>query len=60
MATGAHGVNLLRGKYLLPDSLLAVYAGLATGQGTPGWLRALADAQFLDAIYTRELIKSLS
>jgi glycosyltransferase involved in cell wall biosynthesis len=60
MATGAHGVNLLRGKYLLPDPLLALYAGLATGSGTPGWLRALARTQFLDAIYTRELIKSLS
>jgi GT2 family glycosyltransferase len=60
MATGAHGVNLLRGKYLLPDRLLALYAGLATGSGTPGWLRALARAQFLDGMYTRELIKSLS
>jgi glycosyltransferase involved in cell wall biosynthesis len=60
MATGAHGVNLLRGKYLLPDRLLALYAGLATGVGTPGWLRALARSQFLDGMYTRELIKSLS
>lgn len=60
MATGAHGVNLLRGKYFLPDRLLALYAGLATGDGTPGWLRALARAQFLDGMYTRELIKSLS
>jgi GT2 family glycosyltransferase len=60
MATGAHGVNLLRGKYLLPDSLLALYAGLATGRATPAWLRALARAQFLDGMYTRELIKSLS
>jgi GT2 family glycosyltransferase len=60
MATGAHGVNLLRGRWLLPDSLLATYAGLATGRGTPAWLRALARAQFLDGIYTRELIKSLS
>jgi GT2 family glycosyltransferase len=60
MATGAHGVNLLRGKYLLPDPLLALYAGLATGANTPAWLRSLARAQFLDAMYTRELIKSLS
>jgi glycosyltransferase involved in cell wall biosynthesis len=60
MATGAHGANLLRGKYLLPDSLLAIYAGLATGERTPAWLRGLARAQFLDGMYTRELIKSLS
>jgi glycosyltransferase involved in cell wall biosynthesis len=60
MATGAHGVNMLRGKYLLPDSLLALYAGLATGEGTPAWLRGIARAQFLDGIYTRELIKSLA
>jgi len=60
MATGAHRVNLLRGKYLLPDPLLALYAGLATGRSAPAWLRALARAQFLDAMYTRELIKSLS
>jgi glycosyltransferase involved in cell wall biosynthesis len=59
MATGAHGVNLLRGKYLLPDSLLALYAGLATGASTPSWLRAIARSQFLDGMYTRELIKSL-
>jgi glycosyltransferase involved in cell wall biosynthesis len=60
MATGAHPANLLRGKYLLPDALLAVYAGLATGEHTPSWLRALARSQFLDGIYTRELIQSLS
>jgi GT2 family glycosyltransferase len=60
MATGAHRINLLRGKYLLPEPLLTLYAGLATGANTPAWLRALARAQFLDAMYTRELIKSLS
>ncbi len=59
MATGAHGMNLLRGRYLLPDSLLAVYAGIATAEKAPAALRALARAQFLDGMYTRELIRVL-
>jgi GT2 family glycosyltransferase len=57
MATGAYGLNAIRGKYLLPDALLAVYAGLATGQRVAPWLKALARAQFLDAAYTRELMR---
>lgn len=59
MATGAHGLNVVRGKYLLPDALLALYAGVATGDEAPPWLRAFARAQFLDGIYTRELIRVL-
>ncbi|MEO9169733.1 MAG: glycosyltransferase [Candidatus Baltobacteraceae bacterium] len=59
MATGAHGMNLVRGRYLLPDSLLALYAGIATSDGAPAFLRALARAQFLDGMYTRELIRVL-
>ncbi len=59
MATGAHGVNLLRGRYLLPDTLLAVYAGIATAENAPPGLRALARGQFLDGMYTRELVRVL-
>ena len=59
MATGAHGLNLLRGKYLLPDSLLAIYAGLATKDDAPEAVRSFARAQFLDGMYTRELIRVL-
>jgi glycosyltransferase involved in cell wall biosynthesis len=59
MATGAHGINAVRGRYLLPDALLALYAGVATGKRGPAWARALARAQFLDGIYTRELIRVL-
>ncbi len=59
MATGAHRLNLLRGKYLLPDSLLALYAGLATSDDTPAALRAFARSQFLDGMYTRELVRAL-
>ena len=59
MATGAHAFNGLRAKYLLPDALLAFYAGAATARRGPLWIRALARAQFLDGIYTRELAKVL-
>jgi glycosyltransferase involved in cell wall biosynthesis len=59
MATGAHGVNLIRGRYLLPDSLLAVFAGVATSNTAPPFVRALARSQFLDGMYTRELIRAL-
>ena len=57
MATGAHGVNALRAKYLLPDALLAAYAGLAKSNRVPGWVQRLARAQLLDGIYTRELMR---
>lgn len=59
MATGAHPLNMLRGRYALTDGVLAVFAGLATGQGTPPALRAIARAQLLDGLYTRELVKVL-
>jgi glycosyltransferase involved in cell wall biosynthesis len=59
MATGAHRVNLVRGRYLLPDPLLSVFAGVATSTHAPGWLRSLARGQFLDAMYTRELVRAL-
>jgi glycosyltransferase involved in cell wall biosynthesis len=58
MATGAHRLNLARGKYL-PEPLLAMLAGVATDDRAPGWLRSLARAQFLDATYARELARVL-
>jgi GT2 family glycosyltransferase len=60
MATGAHPVNLLRARYLLPDSLLAIYAGLATSEKAPAFLRSLARTQFLDGMYARELARVLA
>jgi glycosyltransferase involved in cell wall biosynthesis len=54
-ATGAYGLNLLRGKYLLPDAMLSVLAGIATSDNVPGIVRTLARTQFLDGMYTREL-----
>jgi GT2 family glycosyltransferase len=57
LATGAHPLNLLRARHLLPDWLLAVYGGIATSDRLPAWLNAIARAQFLDAIYTRELTR---
>lgn len=59
MATGAHPVNLIRGRYLLADWLLALYAGVATSERTPPFLRALARGRFLDGMYTRELVRVL-
>ncbi len=59
MATGAHPVNLLRARYLLPDSMLALYAGVATSERAPEFVRSLARAQFLDGMYARELARAL-
>ncbi|HET6276052.1 MAG TPA: glycosyltransferase [Candidatus Cybelea sp.] len=59
LATGAHAINLLRARHLLPDRLLPFYAGLATSTRLPDWMRALARAQLLDALYSRELVRTL-
>ncbi len=58
LATGAHAFNLLRARYLLPDPLLALYAGLSSSDA-PGWLRRLSRGQLLDALYARELVRAL-
>lgn len=59
LAAGLHPANVLRGKYLLPDPLLSVFAGAATTPWVPRPLRAFARAQFLDALYARELVRAL-
>lgn len=59
LATGAYTLNLLRARHALPDRLLPFYAGLATSERLPRWLRGLARAQFLDALYARELVRTL-
>lgn len=59
MATGAYGLNVVRGRWLLGDKLLAVLAGVAQTETIPQPLRALARAQFLDGMYTRELVREL-
>ena len=43
----------------LIDHLVALYAGLATSDRAPGFVRALARSQFLDGMYTRELLRVL-
>ena len=58
MATGVYGFNALRARYLLPDALLSLYAGVATASGAPAWIKALARAQFLDGMYVRELART--
>lgn len=59
MATGIYPINMLRAKYLFSDKLLALYAGLATSDGTHPAVRALARARFLDGMYLRELTRAL-
>ena len=59
LATGAHALNVLRGRYLLPDPWLRVLAGVAVSEKLPSALRAIARAQFLDGMYTRELVRAL-
>ncbi len=59
LATGAHRLNLLRARYLLPDWLLAIYAGVSTSERAPAWVAAVGRAQFLDGIYARELVRAL-
>jgi GT2 family glycosyltransferase len=59
LATGAHPLNLLRARYLLPDWLLTIYAGISTSHRAPSWMAALGRAQLLDGVYARELVRAL-
>lgn len=59
LAAGLHPVNVWRGKHLLPDSLLTLYAGAACSPWVPRPLRTIARAQLLDGIYVRELLRAL-
>lgn len=59
LATGAHPLNLLRARYLLPEWLLALYGGFSTSARAPARMSAIARAAFLDAIYSRELLRVL-
>ena len=58
LATGAYLANMARGRYLIPDWLLAFYGGLATSRRAPHWLSTLMRRQLLDGIYTRELART--
>ncbi|HVN70001.1 MAG TPA: glycosyltransferase [Candidatus Binatia bacterium] len=58
-ATGAHPLNLMRARYFLPDWLLAFYAGVSTSRRAPQWVSSFVRAQFLDAMYVRELVRAL-
>lgn len=60
MATGAHPFNAVRGKYLESDRLLALYAGVATGENVPAILRSIARGRFLDGMYVRELARVMN
>jgi glycosyltransferase involved in cell wall biosynthesis len=59
LATGTHALNLLRARYLTPEWLVSIYGGLAESARLPRWTRALVRSQFLDALYARELVRTL-
>lgn len=59
LATGAYRLNLLRGRYLLPEWLLTIYAGLSSSPRLPAWATAIARTQLLDGLYTRELVRTI-
>lgn len=59
LATGAHAANLFRARHLLPESYIALCAGLSTSSRAPRWLREVARNQFLDGLYARELVRVL-
>ncbi|HEY1429421.1 MAG TPA: glycosyltransferase [Candidatus Tumulicola sp.] len=56
-ATGMHAFNLWRARWT-PDVLLPAYAGAASWERLPGWIRAVARGRFLDQLYVRELLNS--
>lgn len=58
LATGAHPLNRLRARYLLPEWLMALYAGLSTSDAVPSRMRGMVRSAFLDALYTRELLRA--
>jgi len=59
LATGAHPLNIFRGKYVLQDGVLAILAGLAIDEKIPPIFRTIARAQFIDGMYTKELVHAL-
>lgn len=59
MATGAYTFNMLRSKVLSPAWLLPVFAGVASDERFPGFVRSVAKAQLLDGMYVRELARGL-
>jgi glycosyltransferase involved in cell wall biosynthesis len=56
-ATGAHAINLARGRWMEP--LLPWLAGVAVDERFPKRLRSLARSRLLDAVYTAELARAL-
>ncbi len=59
LATGTHVLNLVRARYLLPDSWLWLLAGISTSERAPRRLATAMRAQLLDGIYTRELFRTM-
>ena len=61
LATGAHPLNLFRARYLLPDRLLALYAGLSTSRTYPaGCEQWAADSFWTDCTRGNSLALSMA
>jgi GT2 family glycosyltransferase len=56
-ATGAYALNFWRARWT-PEWVLPAYAGAASWERLPPWLRSIARARFLDQLYVRELLNS--
>ena len=57
LATGAYGLNLVRGKFVAP--LLPLYAGVAGNARLPKGLVAYARARLIDGLYVARLAREL-
>ena len=60
LATGAYGLNLLRSAMLAPGWSLGAYRQLAQSERVPGFVRAMARAQLLDAAYVGTLRRAIA
>lgn len=59
LATGAYEPNLLRGRLLIPERSLPIYAGIAQDERLPASIRDFARGLLLDGAYTNELHRAL-
>ncbi len=60
LATGAYALNLARARLLAPPWSLGAYRALATDDGAPALVRAIARGQYLDGTYASTLANALA
>ncbi len=59
-ATGAYALNMLRSQILAPPALAPWFRRLAENARLPAFVRAVARAQWLDAVYIKALRRALA